>query len=154
MGFCLPAATAVKSRFPNAPVVAVLGDAGFAMTGLELLTNVRENLPLTVLVLNDGHDGLIRLKQLQQFGAPFATSLVNPDFEKLAASLGIAYVKLAGDPEPLFRTAIASNATTLLEARLADGPGLTSVKLKSFAKGAVKALGGGAILDAIRGRGA
>ncbi len=34
-------------------MVAVIGDGGFAMTGLELLTAVREKLRLTVIVLAD-----------------------------------------------------------------------------------------------------
>ena len=54
MGFGLPAAIGAKLAAPERPVVAVLGDGGFAMSGMELLTAVREKIPLTVIVFNDG----------------------------------------------------------------------------------------------------
>jgi acetolactate synthase-1/2/3 large subunit len=38
MGFGLPAAIGAKLAAPERPVVAVVGDGGFAMSGMELLT--------------------------------------------------------------------------------------------------------------------
>ena len=64
MGFGLPAAIGAKLAVPERPVVAVLGDGGFAISGLELLTAVHANLSLTVIVFNDGQLGRIRLEQL------------------------------------------------------------------------------------------
>ena len=49
-----PAAIGARLAAPTRPVVAVIGDGGFAMSGLELLTAVREKIPLTVVVFVDG----------------------------------------------------------------------------------------------------
>jgi hypothetical protein len=66
MGYALPAAIGAKLAVPDRRVVALLGDGGFAMSGLELSTAKREGVHLTVIVFNDGHYGMIRK---QQFGA-------------------------------------------------------------------------------------
>src|SRR4030095_6427402 len=52
-GLMLPAVSAGRIPRPDWPVVALLGDGGFAMSGFELLTAVRERLRLTVVVFND-----------------------------------------------------------------------------------------------------
>ena len=65
-----------------------------AMSGLELLTAVRERLPIVVLVFNDGQLNRIRLQQLSQFGQPVAVELLNPDFEGLAHSARRRYERI------------------------------------------------------------
>ena len=61
MGFGLPSALAAKLAAPDRPVVAVVGDGGMLMSGLELATAVREGIDLTVIVFNDGYLNQIRL---------------------------------------------------------------------------------------------
>ena len=95
MGYAIPAAIGARLARPERPVVALLGDGGFAMSGLELLTAVRERVPLTAIVFNDGRYGLIHKQQLGAHGRSHGTELHNPEIESLAGSLGAAYLRLS-----------------------------------------------------------
>lgn len=64
MGFCIPAAIGAQMAMPDKPVVAIVGDGGFKMTGNELYTMVTQQLPITIIVVNNNGLGMIR--QLQQ----------------------------------------------------------------------------------------
>ncbi len=81
MGFAIPASIGARLARPERPVVALLGDGGFAMSALELLTAVRERIPLTAIVFNDGRYGLIHRQQVAAYGQPHGTELRNPDIE-------------------------------------------------------------------------
>ena len=59
MGYGLPAALGAKAAFPDRKVVAVVGDGGFLMSGMELATAVQERLPVVVLLVNDNSLTLI-----------------------------------------------------------------------------------------------
>jgi acetolactate synthase-1/2/3 large subunit len=53
MGHAVPAALGAKLAHPDAPVVAVCGDGGFAMSLHGLMTAVEAELPIAVLILNN-----------------------------------------------------------------------------------------------------
>jgi acetolactate synthase-1/2/3 large subunit len=63
MGYGMPAGYAAKLVFPNRPVVCIVGDGGFQMTAGELALARRLNLPMPLIVLNDGWLGLMKVKQ-------------------------------------------------------------------------------------------
>jgi acetolactate synthase-1/2/3 large subunit len=67
MGHALPAAVG-GCLSGTAPVVAIAGDAAFAMSAFELHTAVEEQLPLIVVVLNDGGHGMVEMGSAFQFG--------------------------------------------------------------------------------------
>lgn len=115
MGFALPAAVGAKLACRERPVVALLGDGGFAMSGLELLTAVRERIPLTVIVFNDGVFGAISRQQLAAYGRLHGTELRNPDFCRLAESVGARYVLLGGDIETNLAAVIRREGVCLVE---------------------------------------
>ena len=144
MGFGLPAAIGAALAAPSTPVVALVGDGGFAMTGLELLTAVRYRLPVTVIVFNDGQLGLIRLEQLARFGRTHAVETTSPDLELFARSVGARYARVQGDPEAALRAAVDLGAPTLLEVVLGDSARLREVR----AAGVARRVGRG-----LRGRG-
>ena len=54
MGFGLPASIGAKLGAPERPVAALIGDGGFLMSGMELVTAARDAIPLLVIVFNDG----------------------------------------------------------------------------------------------------
>ncbi len=127
MGFALPAAIGARIARPERPVVALLGDGGFAISGLELLTAVRERVRLTVIVFNDGHFGLIRKQQLGATRHAYGTELHNPDFRQIAEAAGARYVRTGDDAEESLHRAVASHGVTLVEVVLRD-PGRERIK--------------------------
>jgi acetolactate synthase-1/2/3 large subunit len=146
MGFGLPAAIGAKLAAPERPVVAVLGDGGFAMSGMELLTAVREKIPLTVIVFNDGRLNLIRLQQFQSFGSSESVDLLNPDFGTFAAAVGARYARIDGNIEQVLRTAVGSDHVTLVEVLVGDSPAIHFMRGKGFARETTrKALGPGTV---------
>ena len=137
MGYALPAAIGAKLARPDVPVVALLGDGGFAMSGMELLTAVRERVPLTVVVFNDGYYGLIRKQQLGAYGHAYGTTLLNPDIRGIAKSVGARYVRLDDDAESRLEQAIGGKEVTVIEVLLRD-PGRR--RLRRVARGLVSRL--------------
>jgi acetolactate synthase-1/2/3 large subunit len=89
MGYGLPAAVAAARVMPDRQVVCFAGDGCFLMHGQELATAVQYNANLTVIVVNNGMYGTIRMHQERNYpGRISATDLVNPDFAALAQSYG------------------------------------------------------------------
>jgi acetolactate synthase-1/2/3 large subunit len=113
MGFGLPAAVGAKIGAPTRTVVALVGDGGFLMSAMELLTAVREKLPVVTIVFNDGQLNQIRLQQLAEFGHAHAVRLLNPDYRMLAAALGTEYVRF-GEATPREIEAVFSGAKSAL----------------------------------------
>ncbi|HET7119747.1 MAG TPA: biosynthetic-type acetolactate synthase large subunit [Solirubrobacterales bacterium] len=60
MGFGLPAAIGARAARPGATVVCVDGDGSFQMTAQELATAVAEELPVVVVILDNGGLGMVR----------------------------------------------------------------------------------------------
>ena len=89
MGFGLPAAVAAKRAFPDRPVVAFAGDGDFLMNGQEFATAVQYDLPIVVIVVDNGMYGTIRMHQEREYpGRVSATQLRNPDFAAYARAFG------------------------------------------------------------------
>lgn len=127
MGFALPAAVGAKLARPDRTVVALIGDGGFAMSGMELLTAVRERLRLAVIVFKDGHYGLIRKQQLGAYRHAYGTKLHNPDFQAVAEAAGARYLKLGDDAERALHRAVRSSGVTVVEVALRD-PGRERIR--------------------------
>jgi acetolactate synthase-1/2/3 large subunit len=134
MGFGLPAAIGARLARPDRPVVALIGDGALAMTATELLTAVRENIDLTVIVFNDGHFGLIRLQQESQTGHSYGVKLFNPDISALASTMGVSYLRLAGDPKETLASVIGEPGVKLVEAVLKDSPSIRRLQVSSAAR--------------------
>ena len=121
MGYGIPAAIAAKVVDPERTVVCVSGDGDFLMSGHELAAAVQEELPIVVLVVNNGMYGTIRMHQERLFpGRVVGTDLVNPDFAAWAHAFG-AYgeVVLRSEDFPdAFDRALAQSRPALLELRV------------------------------------
>jgi acetolactate synthase-1/2/3 large subunit len=121
MGYGIPAAIAAKVVHPSRTVVCVSGDGDFLMSGHELAAAVQEDLPIVVLVVNNGMYGTIRMHQERLFpGRVVGTDLVNPDFVAWAHAFG-AYGELvlrSEDFPDAFERALAEQRPALLELRV------------------------------------
>jgi acetolactate synthase-1/2/3 large subunit len=89
MGYGLPAAVAMARLAPERTVVCFAGDGDFLMTGQEFATAVQYELPIVVIVCDNGMYGTIRMHQEREFpGRVVATALKNPDFAAYARAFG------------------------------------------------------------------
>jgi acetolactate synthase-1/2/3 large subunit len=89
MGYGLPAAVGAKRLYPDRTVVCFTGDGDFMMHGQELATAVQYDLPIVIILLDNGMYGTIRMHQEKNYPARvFATDLKNPDFCALAFAYG------------------------------------------------------------------
>jgi acetolactate synthase-1/2/3 large subunit len=118
MGYGIPAAIGAAIALPHKKVVALVGDGGFAMSGFEILTAVREAIDLTVVLFNDGYFGLIKEVQEHSFGATCGVKLATPDFEKLAESFGMHYHMAVGDIGDTLAECIKRKGPVLLEVKV------------------------------------
>ena len=118
MGYGTPAAVGAKRLHPDRPVIAFAGDGCFLMNGQELATAVQYDLPIVVVVVNNGMYGTIRMHQERSYPARvIGTDLRNPDFAKLAEAYGAfgARVERTADFAAAFRAAEASGKPALIE---------------------------------------
>jgi acetolactate synthase I/II/III large subunit len=121
MGYGTPAAVAAKMLFPERMVIAFAGDGCFLMNGQEFATAVQYDLPIIVIVVNNGIYGTIRMHQERAFpGRVIATDLKNPDFAALARAYGGhgETVETTADFAPAFERARDSGMPAIIEIKL------------------------------------
>ncbi len=95
MGFGFPAAIGAAIANPSKSVVCVAGDGSFQMNMQELATCMDYDLPVKVLILNNGYLGMVRqLQQGQCDGRYSQTKISNPDFVKFAQSYGAKAIRV------------------------------------------------------------
>ncbi len=89
MGYGVPSAVAMKRLYPERTVISVNGDGDFLMNGQEFATAVQYDLPIVVIVCDNGIYGTIRMHQEREYpGRVSATELKNPDFSAYASAFG------------------------------------------------------------------
>lgn len=90
MGFGLPAAIGAQLVRGKQMVVAVVGDGGFQMTNQELATAVQYDLPIKILIMNNGYLGMVRQWQEMFYDRAYSEVdlAISPDFVKLAEAYG------------------------------------------------------------------
>ena len=118
LGHAIPAALGAKFHFRDAPAFAILGDGGFQMCGMELMTAVNYRIPLNTVVINNGSMSLIRKNQFQLYHERYIDcDFVNPDFGLLAAAFGIRHYRIEteADLDALFAQADLTGAINLIE---------------------------------------
>lgn len=125
LGWGVGTALGAQAAAPDRKVVLATGDGGFMFQATELATAVRHNLPLVVVVFDDGAFGNVRRIQKLAYGNRLiASDLANPDFVKFAESFGIAAFR-ATDPaalESALRQAFALNAPALVHVPVGELP--------------------------------
>lgn len=98
MGFGMPAAMGVQTAFPDAQVICVAGDASILMNIQELGTLSQYNLPVKVVVLNNGWQGMVRQWQESFYEERYSASEMSggmPNFEALAEAFGVRGVRIS-----------------------------------------------------------
>jgi len=111
MGFGLPAAMGVQLAFPDAQVACISGEASILMCIQEMATCKQYELPVKVVLLNNGYMGMVRQWQEFFYESRYAHSYVDalPDFVRLAESFGHVGMRVEkpGELEAAMREAFA-----------------------------------------------
>jgi acetolactate synthase I/II/III large subunit len=143
MGYGVPAAIGMKRLAPERVVVAVAGDGDFLMTGQEFATAVQYDLPVIVVIADNGMYGTIRMHQERHYpGREVATALRNPDFASYARAFGGygATVEKTADFWPAFEAAQKSGKPAIIHLKvdpeaLTPAMSLTGIREKAQAGG-------------------
>ena len=124
MGFGMPAAMGVQVAYPEAQVVCVAGDASILMNIQELGTLSQYDLPVKVVVINNGWQGMVRQWQESFYEERYSASAMHqgmPNFEALAEAFGVRGVLI---------TERATMRQQLAEALAHPGPAFIDVKVR------------------------
>jgi len=123
MGYGIPAAIGAKAARPEATVVCVDGDGCFQMTAQELTTAVIDDLPIIVVLVNNGYLGMVTQWQDMFFDgrrSHVGLGADVPDYVKLAEAYGGVgmLVESEADLEPALREALSLNRTVVIDCRV------------------------------------
>ena len=117
LGHAIPAA--IGAQFAEQTTMfAIIGDGGFQMCCMEIMTAINYQIPLNIILFNNSSMGLIRKNQVQSYDNRFIDcDFVNPDYSKLAESFGINHTKIDSeeDIDPLFNNTDFKSAINLIE---------------------------------------
>ena len=118
LGWGLPLAIGAKLADPHKPVVALVGDGGFAHSWAELETMVRLDIPVVTIVLNNGILGYQRDAETVKFGSYTSACHFSPvDHTQIARACGCQAVRVA-EPDDLaaqIDSAITARAPWVIE---------------------------------------
>jgi acetolactate synthase-1/2/3 large subunit len=119
MGYGFPAAIGAQVAFPSRTVIDIAGDGSIQMNIQELATVVQYNLPVKVMILNNGYLGMVRQWQKLFYEKRYShTSMaISPDFKKLSESYGAKGIKVE-DPsevENAIKTALKINGPVFVD---------------------------------------
>ena len=119
MANAMPQALGVQKAFPNRQVITLSGDGGISMLLGDLLTTIQEKLPIKIIVLNNSSLNFVELEQKVEGLVNHYTDLQNPNFAKVAESMGLFSIRV--DDSDLLEAAMQSFLTH-------SGPALLDVK--------------------------
>jgi acetolactate synthase I/II/III large subunit len=146
MGYGFPAALGMQTLYPDCPVVCVAGDGDFLMTGQDFATCVQYDLPVIIIISDNGTYGTIRMHQEREYpGRVIGTELRNPDFVAYAKAFGGfgALVEKTADFPASFAAARKSGLPSIIHCKVdpeAITPALTlsGIREKALAGGGGK----------------
>jgi acetolactate synthase-1/2/3 large subunit len=142
MGYGVPAAIAAKRLLPERTVLAFAGDGDFLMTGQEFATAVQYELPIVIVIADNGMYGTIRMHQERHYPARvIATELKNPDFAALARAYGGfgVTVEKTADFAGAFDAAVAANKPAVIHLKIDPQAITPAATLDSIRKAALAA---------------
>jgi acetolactate synthase-1/2/3 large subunit len=122
MGYGFPAAIGAQLAFPDRLVVDIAGDGSIQMNIQELATAVSYQIPVKVVILNNGYLGMVRQWQELFYNKNYCATCLhtNPDFVALAKAYGAEgfRVERIEDVEPVLRKAFAHPGPVFVDVRV------------------------------------
>ncbi|QQO13872.1 acetolactate synthase catalytic subunit [Bradyrhizobium diazoefficiens] len=99
LGWGVPAAIGAKFAKPEAAVFCVTGDGGFGYVAMEMETAARYDVPICVIVLNNGILGFQRHYEIHRFGKTIETSFTAVNYADLARTLNCDGIRVTTPAE-------------------------------------------------------
>jgi len=118
MGYGFPAAIGAQAAFPKSLVIDIAGDGSIQMNIQELATAVQYNLPVKVIILNNGFLGMVRQWQELFYEKRYTwTHLHSPDFVKVAEAYGAVGLRIEKESEvdKILKEAFRNNRPTFVD---------------------------------------
>ncbi|MCM2129343.1 ubiquinone-dependent pyruvate dehydrogenase [Larsenimonas rhizosphaerae] len=94
MATAMPQAMGLQVAHPDRPVISLSGDGGITMLMGDLITLSEQQLPVKVVIYNNGSLGFVAMEMKAAGFVDHTTNLSQPDFRALAESLGIKGVRV------------------------------------------------------------
>jgi pyruvate dehydrogenase (quinone) len=140
MANALPQAIGAQLPDRGRQVVAMCGDGGFAMLMGDFLTLLQYDLPVKVVIFDNGSLGMVALEMLVAGYPPYQTGLKNPDFAAMARAAGVTGIRIEdpGDVRDGLGEALAADGPVLVDVltdpnALSMPPKITGGQVKGFA---------------------
>ena len=150
MANAMSQAIGAQVAVPRRQVISLSGDGGFTMLMGDFLTLVQHNLPVKVVVFNNGALGFIEIEQKSSGFLDFGTKFKNPNFAAMADAVGVRGIRLEdpGDVERGIAEALARDGPVLVDAVVSRmvlpiPPSITVEMAKGFTLYMLKAVMGG-----------
>ena len=117
MGFGLPAAIGAQLAKPNSLVINITGDGSFQMNLQELATCREHNIPVKIVIMNNGYLGMVRQMQEKIYNNLYQVKMTNPDFTKISEAYDLYAIKVRKPEElvPAIQRIISYKGTALLD---------------------------------------
>lgn len=147
MANALPQAIGAQASHPRRQVVTLSGDGGFAMMMGDLLSLRQLQLPVKIVLFRNNSLAFVELEMKAAGIVDFGTDLHNPDFAKMADSVGLLGLT-ASTPDqvrPMLAKALQHDGPALVEVpvsrqELSMPPTITLEQMKGFSLFALKAV--------------
>ena len=116
----MPSALGLQKCQPGRQVICLAGDGGLTMLLGDLLTTVQEELPIKIVVYDNGKLGFVDIEQKAAGLVPVYTDLKNPDFGEVAKAMGLwgRSVSKAGELEGAIQDWLAQPGPALLHVKV------------------------------------
>jgi pyruvate dehydrogenase (quinone) len=140
MANALPQAIGAQVADRNRQVVSLSGDGGLAMLMGDFLTLLQYDLPVKIVLFDNGSLGMVELEMLVSGLKPFQTRLRNPDFAAIARAAGVTGIRVEdpADVRPALREALETPGPALVDVltdpnALSVPPKITGEQVRGFA---------------------
>jgi pyruvate dehydrogenase (quinone) len=147
MANAMAQAIGAQKTFPGRQVISFSGDSGFSMLMGDFLSLTQLNLPVKVVVFNNGELGFVQLEQISTGFLPAGTGLKNPNFAAMAEAVGVRGIRIedSDEVEEGIAAALAHDGPALIDAVVARAelvmpPAITVEMAKGFTLYMLKAV--------------
>ena len=120
MGFGLPASIGAYIANPDNLVLNITGDGSFQMNLQELATCREHNIPVKIIIMNNGYLGMVRQIQEKIYNNRYQVEMTNPDFVKIAEAYDLFAIRVTNKEEliPAINKAIEHKGTAIVDIRI------------------------------------